>query len=249
MAPATNPPLQMSLSALDEARFGIPSARASEITAETLPKVLDFCRAHSVAFLIARCRVDHTDCAQAMERAGFELMGTLVYSSRDLKQTPIPPDTGEFSIRLMRPGEEARLKDMAAEAFHGYFGHYHADPRLDPAKCDEVYVAWAAALANAPEAPRSVLVASWQDEWVGFAANRLNSPEEGEGILAGVVPQARRRGVHRDIMINRMKWCLAQGAERMIISTQIRNVAAQKVWVRLGFEPRHACYTFHKWFD
>jgi hypothetical protein len=34
----------------------------------------------------------------------------------------------------------------------------------------------------------------------------------------------------------------------MLISTQITNVAVQKVWTRLGFEPSRSYYTFHKWF-
>jgi hypothetical protein len=45
-----------------------------------------------------------------------------------------------------------------------------------------------------------------------------------------------------------MAWCASRGAARMMVSTQINNVAVQKVWARLGFEPNYAYYTFHKWF-
>ena len=34
----------------------------------------------------------------------------------------------------------------------------------------------------------------------------------------------------------------------MIYSTQLSNLAVQKTLTRLGFEPRYARYTFHKWF-
>jgi hypothetical protein len=46
-----------------------------------------------------------------------------------------------------------------------------------------------------------------------------------------------------------MRWCLEKGASRMLIPTQVNNMPSQKVWCRLGFEPSHAQYTFHKWFD
>ena len=46
----------VQLSPLDEERFGIRSARAASVTLETLPAILEFCRAHEVRFLIARTR-------------------------------------------------------------------------------------------------------------------------------------------------------------------------------------------------
>ena len=46
-----------------------------------------------------------------------------------------------------------------------------------------------------------------------------------------------------------MHWCADVQAQEMIVSTQVINVAVQKVWGRLGFEPRNYIYTFHKWFD
>jgi len=46
-----------------------------------------------------------------------------------------------------------------------------------------------------------------------------------------------------------MEWSLSKGVRRMVVSTQVINIAVQKTWVRLGFEPIRGYYTFHKWFD
>ena len=43
--------------------------------------------------------------------------------------------------------------------FSGYLGHYHADPRLDRAKCDEVYLSWAERSCVDPSVASKVLVA------------------------------------------------------------------------------------------
>jgi GNAT superfamily N-acetyltransferase len=77
---------------------------------------------------------------------------------------------------------------------------------------------------------------------------RLNSPQESEGVLFGVTPAAQGRGLYRSLMLAGMHWSKLRDAGRMVVSTQITNIAVQKVWTRLGFEPSGSCYTFHKWF-
>ena len=237
------------LSAIDEERFGIRTARATGVTRQLLPAVLDFCEANTVILLIARCPVLELEAAQLMERHGFILMDTLVYYSCSLVRKPVPPDVGRVPIRPIRPGEEAAVKAVAAEAFRGYFGHYHADDRLDRTKCDEAYVSWAFRSCISDDVADGVVVADSDGSLVGFATLRVNSAEEGEGVLFGVPPSAQGQGIFRSLVIGAMQWCLKRGAERMIYSTQIANTAVQKVLVRLGFEPLRAYYTFHKWFD
>ncbi len=241
--------LQVALSAIDEERFGIRAARAMGVTRDTLPALLDFCRTQEVKFLIARCPASELAAAQAMETHGFILTDTLVYYARNLVKSPIPTDTGEVPVRPIRPGEEEQVKSIAAESFQGYFGHYHADPRLDRAKCDETYTSWAVRSCVSHDVADEVLVADDNGKLLGFATLRLNTAEEGEGVLFGVAPAAQGRGIYRSFMVRSMQWFLAQGRTRQVVSTQITNVAVQKVWTRVGFELSHAYYTFHKWFD
>ena len=237
------------LSPIDEKRFGVRTAKAPHITLETLPSIIEFCHANNVTLLIARTLTSDLQVAQAMEREGFNLMDTLVYYLCDLKKIPIASAIRDVVIRTIRPGEEEKVKLVAAESFHGYFGHYHADPRLDRTKCDETYESWAVRSCLSHEVADEVLVTDSQGTVIGFATLRLNSPEEGEGVLFGVAASAQRRGIYRQMLIGGMEWCLGKGATRMIVSTQIINVAVQKVWIRLGFEPSDSYYTFHKWFD
>ena len=241
--------LLVSLSAIDEERFGIRTARASGITLMALPRVLELCQAKAVKLLIARCPVKEISAAQAMEREGFSLMEALIYYTRDLTRLPIPADQGEVPVRPMHAGEEEQVKVIAAASFKGYFGHYHADPRLDRAKCDEVYTSWAVRSCVSRQVAHEVLVADDAGQLMGFATLRLNSAEEGEGVLFGVAPEAQGGGIYRSFMIRSMEWFLAQGRTRQVVSTQIVNLAVQKVWTQVGFVPSHAFFTFHKWFD
>jgi GNAT superfamily N-acetyltransferase len=102
---------------------------------------------------------------------------------------------------------------------------------------------------TASDVADEVLVAEKGGEVLGFATLRLNSPAQGEGVLFAVVSAAQGQGIYRSFMIGGMHWCAARGATSMVVSTQLTNIAVQKVWVRVGFEPDHATYTFHKWFE
>lgn len=237
------------MSDIDESRFGIRTAKSVKVTVDNLPKIMDFCRNNNVKMLIARSPTNDFSTIHAMERKGFLLMDTVVYYSRDLTNTPIPSDTGKATIRQVRSGEEDKVKVVAVESFRGYFGHYHVDERLDNSKCDEVYISWAVNSCVSRDFADDVLVLELSGRISGFISLRLNTLEEGEVRLFCVDPSAQNRGFSQSLLIGAMKWCVLQGAKRLVISTQIINVSSQNAFTQMGFALRDSYYTFHKWFD
>src|SRR5262249_9036400 len=157
---------------------------------------------------------------------------------------PIPADDCPVPIRPMRAGEADSVRRIAVEIFRGYFGHYHADPRLDPQQCDAAYVSWAERSCLSKDVAEEVLVAELEGRLVGFITLRRNSAEEGEAVVGGVLPEAQGLGIYRAFLVHSMEWCKAQGCTRMLVSTQVTNNAVQKVWARLGYEPSYSYYTF-----
>jgi len=241
--------LNVQLSAIDEERFGVRTAKASSVTLNQLPAVIEFCRANQVKFLIARCPAYELLTAQAMERQGFTLMDTLVYYSRRLATAPIPPLADHLTIRPVRQEEAKQVSALTAKVFRSYQGHYHADPQLDAEQSDAVYTSWAYRSVVSREVAHEVLVAEREGTIAGFITLRVHSPEAGEVPLYGVDPSVQGHGIGRNLIIGALRWFEAQNVVKMFISTQITNLSSQKVWVRLGFEPTQAHYTFHKWFD
>jgi GNAT superfamily N-acetyltransferase len=237
----------VAFSEIDSERFGVRVARAPNVS-HNLSRVLDFCAAERIDLLIARSSTKDLVAAQSMETNGFLLMDTLLYYSFDLTKKMIPEDTGEFLVRRLQPGDETEVRMVASTAFKGYLGHYHADRRLDSSKCDEGYSSWAERSCTTHNAADEVLVAERAGKVAAFATLRLNSPQEVEGLLFAVAPESQGKGICRSFMIRSLQWCRDQGAQRMVISTQVTNVSMQKVWCRAGFEPSYSYYTFHKWF-
>jgi len=239
----------IALSELDLMRFGVITAKAYNITLETLPQAYEFCREKGVRLLIARVAANHLDTVQQMEADGFRMMDSLVYYAFKYAKKAVPEDQSPYTLRMAKSEDAERVQPVAAHSFQGYFGHYHADPRLDREACDATYTDWAQRSVTDPTMADAVLLVEEGDALLGFATLRMNNPNEGEGILFGVAPEAQGRGIYRTMMVYGMNWTKERGAKQMVVSTQLTNIAVQKVWARVGFEMDHAYYTFHKWFD
>ncbi len=246
MGPEMSAPI--SLSAIDQARFGMVVARSAAFTARSLPDVLSFCRDHTVRMLVARCDASDFAAIHAIEAAGGRLMDVLVYYARHLSGRVELPEP-RHAVRPGLPADASAVRWVAAESFRGYGGHYHADPRLDRAKCDETYADWAHRSCVSREVADRVFVAEDAGRVVGFLTLRHNSPVEDEVPLNAVLPSHQRGGVYRSLMAGALASSRDRGVERLIISTQMTNVPVQKAWVRMGFEPSRSHFTFHLWFD
>lgn len=241
--------INIFLSPLEEERFGIKTARTTNITRTNLSHAIDFCQKNAVTMLIARSQAEQLDAVQQMERMGFLLTDTLVYYGRNLLNNPLPPLDPATIIRPMMNEESVEVQAIAAKAFSNYISHYHADERLGRKQCDDAYKDWANKACINRDDAHEVLVAVREDKVLAFATLRMNDPQQGEGVLFGVCPSAQGRGIYQALITAGMHWCVGLHAREMIVSTQIINIAVQKVWVRLSFEPRNYVYTFHKWFD
>lgn len=239
---------EIELSPLDTNRFGICVARADALTVDGLAKALDFCDSNRVQLLIGRCAVEDRATVDALEAAGFRLMDTLVYYRRDLATSPAV-DPGDGRIRLLRIGEEQQVEKLARESFRDYGGHYHADPRLDPRTCTEVYASWARKLCEGPQDSSFVLVVDDGASLVAFSGFTRKAAHEGELVLGAVSEKARGSGLYRLLTQAGMYRLQSSGMRRFVTSTYLGNWGAQASWAAAGLAPYAAHHTFHRWFD
>jgi GNAT superfamily N-acetyltransferase len=237
----------VKFSPLDEARFGVRTARAMDITVDQLPEVLEFCDHQEVQFLIARCSTREFTTLQAMENAGFLIMDTLVYFYFDLLRKTLP-ERRQVSIRTVRPQDAKAIADVARQAFRGYQSHYHADLQLDRSACDDLYVDWAVRSCAKKDLADEVLVAEASNEVFGFLALKSIENNEADCRLYAVSQRAQQKGIGQALLIEALHWCKSNGLNGLMISTQITNIASQKSCIRVGFEPYDSFHTFHKWF-
>jgi ribosomal protein S18 acetylase RimI-like enzyme len=171
-------------------------------------------------------------------------MDTLVYyggAAAQFAAAPIAP-----WVREATKSDVPALERVALDAFTGYGGHYHADERLDPALATLGYVEWCR--SSVGNGRFTVWVAEQEGEIAGFLAAR-HDPGRSEITLNGVAGRFQRRGIYDALLKACGRSLQDRGVTEVEVSTQLTNIAPQKVWGRAGLVIRRAYYTFHKWYD
>lgn len=244
--------MNISLSDIDRQRFGVVTAKAALNGAEPVAELMDWCGAHGVQMLIARCPGTALAQVQQLERAGCFLTDTLVYfRKQDIARQDVALPQG-YTTRLACAADADAVGALAGLTFEGYFGHYHVDPRLAKRDADLVYSSWAAnSCGNSAVADAVVLIEHDAGQGPGiaaFATLKVRSEHEFEGVLFGVHPGHQGKRLYHALMQLAQNWARERAIAHMIVSTQVTNLSVQKVWCRQGFEPSASYYTFHKWF-
>jgi len=243
--------MNLEISTLDTERFSMSVAKVNDFFEEDIKEIVDFCNQNQIRLLIARISTNNISFAQILENHDYKLMDTLVYYKFDYLKREKPQIANSAQIENIS-GNSVLAKEIskiARDSFRGYFGHYHADKNLDKSKCDEIYVDWAYRSCIDSKVADAVIVVNQENEIAGFVTLKIRQDNLGELILSGVKPAYQKRGCYKNLIFSGMEWLHDKGLKKIVLSTQINNIAVQKVWARLGFEMDHSFYTFHKWFE
>lgn len=241
--------LPIEFSPAETKRFGIRCAKV--ITSDAPLKEIDrAARAQDIVLLSIRVATDDTARVQDLEDDGFRLMDTLVYYHRSLDgELPVPISRAGICIRAADPSDAQQAGALAARAFAGYLGHFHADRRLSQADADAVYVDWAknSVLLSKPDLP--VLVAEAEGEMAGFLASRKLNGDIGDITLNAVHPRMQGQGIYGLLLDHALRLLQSAGCPEVTISTQVNNITVQKAWSSRGLRMQSSVYTLHKWFN
>ena len=240
--------MPIELNALETKRFGIRAARVTSDTAE--PDAINAAaRDLDIRMITVRVGTDDLDRIHLLENDGYRLMDTLVYYSRPLTDIPpLPPASDTETIRLARPDDAPAVALVAAKAFEGYIGHYHADPHLSDSAADEAYVEWAEKSIEGCQPMRPAYVVEAAGALVAFMTAQVQPDGTGEIILNAVHPDWQAAGIYSRLLVHVMQALQASGCHTLFISTQVNNIAVQKAWARNGLRMSHSYYTLHKWY-
>lgn len=239
----------LNMSAVDEARFGVRTAKAHSDDPEELEPMLVACCAQGVELLILRVPVSAQATVHAAERLGFLLMDVLCHYERLVPKRPIEADVRSptASYRLATPADANLVEGLARDAFQNYPSHYFNDPNLSALDVAEVYPSWTRSCCERATEQEPLILANEGAHLIGFAALRQSAPEELDVALLAIAPAARGRG-HATALLRHVS-CVAShlGVQRLTYSTQITNLSMQRTLAREGFLPTHSIYTFHVW--
>jgi GNAT superfamily N-acetyltransferase len=241
---------RIKISEWDTVHFGIQVYKTEIESASQENVIPDFRHQDGIGLLICRCNTSYVSQIHALEKSGFELMGTLVKYSAEIDKLPNTRSnqTGTL-VRSFQKDDISFIADIAGNSFKGYSDHFHSDPRLDPEKCDDLYREWAVNSCSDKNLADKVIVAELSDNVAGFVTIKRKNADTGDFVLAGVREDTRGKGIYQRLIAAGIDWCRENGLNRVESSTQINNYTVQKVWSHLGLRMDASVYIFHKWFD
>ena len=214
-------------SELDSKRWGIDTYRTYPASKNDLLEYQD-------SFVIARIDANRLDLVQFATKHGYFLCDTLTYwkgpcAGVGYKSLPVG-----YHMRPIKPSDD--LAPLAKESFADYLGHYHADPKTKP-QAEAVYVEWTEALKT-----HGVVI---EHEGKIVAYGEFSAPCD--LTLGGVDKAHNGKGLYTAFARACARWGNSNRVGEITISTQITNLAVQKVWTRMGLVPYKHVYTLHRW--
>jgi len=169
---------------------------------------------------------------------------TLVYYGCDLTECEMRKiRNADLEFRLGGERDRERLSHVIREIFAGYRNHYAGNPLLSETDILDGFVEWGLSFLQEDEDYICWLLYDG-DRPVAFA-NCRQYDECFEGVLFGVDSEYSGRGIYGDLMTFTQQDAVRRGCSRMIVSTQIQNMAVQKAWVRRGFRLYESWNTVH----
>jgi dTDP-4-amino-4,6-dideoxy-D-galactose acyltransferase len=190
---------------------------------------------------------DDAETVSVAEEGGFHLVDVRIVLEHpfDGRPAPVPryPVPGDIQLRSPRPNDVPTLEQIAVEI--GHTSRFCFDRHFPGDACPRLYRAWLhKAIAEDHD---SVMVAHLPEGAVGLIACSLQANSVGEIQLAGVQSGRRGRGVGTALVQGALDWFRAQGVVRAEVTTQARNVPAQRLYQQMGFFTRRMTLYYHKW--
>lgn len=201
----------------------------------------------NVDVAIIRTPGDGQEAASQFERMGFPFLhaDVLVYYDLDLTAySPRPPRNQDLEFVLCHEGLKGELAGLVREIFSGYRNHYNANPFLPSDKILEGFQEWAVDFGAGGAPGRCAWLVRRDGAWVAFATCSF-AGDTCEGVLYGVRPDHAGGGLYSDLIRFTQAHFKAEGYALMKVSTQIHNIAVQKVWGREGFALSKCYHTWH----
>lgn len=238
----------LSFSPLDSSRFGCRIFRG------TLEKVDDRALFRAIVednidIAILRIPSGTGHGLQRLGRYGIPPIhaDTIAYYHLALdKYTPVALRNTDLEFVIASPDDRDEIMKLVLETFDGYISHYHANPQLKAVDILDGYAEWAAGYIDSESSHRITWVARSMGAIVAFACcSTESSPNVAEGVLYGVHPAYSGRGLYGDLIRHTQSEYKKRGFASMEVSTQIWNLAVQKVWAREGFVLKQAFDTYH----
>jgi dTDP-4-amino-4,6-dideoxy-D-galactose acyltransferase len=230
----------------DSEFFGrrIARTKVSRLTDELAGRIDEWCALERVECLYFLA--DSTDrvTMRIAQSRGFRFVDTRLTLERSRDCAEI----GEAHGLAFRDAEERdipALREIARNAHKD--SRFYYDGTFTERQCDELYETWIEKSCRGWA--KKVFVAGTGAAIEGYVTCQVAEFGIGQIGLVGVKATARGKGLGRGLVMHAVRWFEQEGAEKIRVVTQGRNVAAQRLYQKCGFASSSMGIWFHRWFS
>lgn len=232
----------------------IGGTNSVDAMAGVIDQAVQHARATGVSLMAVRVQADEMHAISRLTAAGFVLVDTLMdFVARPLGELCAPIAEG-YAVRPATPDDMDEAVQLAADAFAQHFGRFHADPRIRPDEAARVYPEWiASAFRGYADA---IFVAVHDHHIVGCSLWRAPTATAQRCDVSlghyslGVVSSAHAgRGLFKSLTVAGLNWHASRGVRYVEGPTHTKNLAVQRAYDQLGFQPAGQRWTYHRWLD
>ncbi len=228
----------------DSRFFGRRIARveSDRLDEASVAEALDWSREHRIDCLYFLCAPDDDRSVVVAEANGFHLVDIRLELSCRIEA---PPAASGVAVRGFQPSDLDALQRIASEAYRDTRFWY--DERFTREQAASLYREWIAKSCRGGD--ESVLVVEDDGHVKGFVTCSFENESIGRIGLLGVAAEARGAGVGRALVDAALAQCHANGRREVRVVTQVRNIAAQRLYQACGFRTQLVHLWYHKWFE
>ncbi|HVW11021.1 MAG TPA: GNAT family N-acetyltransferase [Bryobacteraceae bacterium] len=249
--------------AWDSEQFGFPAARvdllvasgdrnaAAKIKRDLVAETLLACGNRGIRHTTARVDAADQTSMEALRANQFDLIdGIQTFSIRMPLAAVFPKESHSFELRLFRESDLPQVRELARASY--IHDRFHADSAIDTATADRINETWVmnCCLGHMADA---VVIASAGDRVLGYVTCRVDKEATrvlgigcGEIGMVATAASARNGGVASAATMAALEWFSLQGVSFVEVGTQLRNIAAARLYERCGFRLASASLTWRR---
>ena len=180
------------------------------------------------------------------ERYGFHLVDVRVVLNQTLgeQDDSLSHSPGSTAIRTgpFRPEDISFLEEIAVET--GHLSRFLFDSRFPLDACPKLYRVWLNKALT--DESCTAIVAYWNDRAAGLITCE-SVGGQGKIVLVGVHSHSRGLGLGAVLVQAGLDWLRSRGDSTVQVTTQARNVPAQRLYQKMGFLTQTVTLMYHKW--
>jgi GNAT superfamily N-acetyltransferase len=230
--------------------FSIPVGRVNTagLDDESIQVVLDEAKHLGIRCLYFEADPNDLTTVMTVEKNNFHLVDVRVVLEYPFDSHPAPPlrypTRPDLAVTVAVESDLPRLEEIAMEI--GQFSRYTFDRNFKAGEDKRLYRLWIKNSCNG--FADVVYVARWSNKGDAIGLITCTMRDNVAHIqLAGVYSEYRQKGVGSGLVQAALDWAKDQGARKMQVVTQARNVPAQRLYQQMGFFTRSMTLFYHKW--